>query len=264
MKYVEDHYRTNDDFDSVTGLSQIMQAEAIRYAVETHRRNMPYCMGTLYWQFNDCWPVISWSSIDHGGNWKALHYAARKFFKPILVSMRDLDEVVDVYVVNDQHQGLEAEMKVELFHFNGDKLLTDSSQIKVKPFSSTIFNSFDRAVILDGSDSSALMLRAELLSNGEILDRSHQFFKRPKDLSIPVPDFEYGVELVDGKYMITIRSNSFLYQLHLISSKVRGVFSDNYFDMLPNEVVMIDFEPDENKELKESDLKIRTIHEMMN
>ena len=264
MKYVEDHYRTNDDFDSVTGLSQIMQAEAIRYAVETHRRNMPYCMGTLYWQFNDCWPVISWSSIDHGGNWKALHYAARKFFKPILISMRDLDDVVDVYVVNDQHQGLEAEMKVELFHFNGDKLLTDSSQIKVKPFSSTIFNSFERTVILDGSDSSALMLRAELLSNGEILDRSHQFFKRPKDLSIPVPDFEYGVELVDGKYMITIRSNSFLYQLHLISSKVRGVFSDNYFDMLPNEVVMIDFEPDENKELKESDLKIRTIHEMMN
>ena len=61
-----------------------MQAEAIRFAVEAHRRNMPYCMGTLYWQFNDCWPVISWSSIDYGGNWKALHYAARKFFSPLL------------------------------------------------------------------------------------------------------------------------------------------------------------------------------------
>ena len=95
--------QVNDDFDSIAGLSQIMQAEAIRFAVETHRRNMPYCMGTLYWQFNDCWPVISWSSIDYGGNWKALHYAARKFFSPLLVSMRDLDNKIEIHVTNDQH-----------------------------------------------------------------------------------------------------------------------------------------------------------------
>ena len=62
-----------------------MQAIAIIKAVETHRRSMPFCMGTLYWQFNDCWPAISWSSVDYFGNWKALHYYAKNFFNEIII-----------------------------------------------------------------------------------------------------------------------------------------------------------------------------------
>ena len=99
---------------------------------------------------------------------------------------------------------------------------------------------------------------------GKVLSRSHQFFNRPKHLSIPLPDFDYEIERISGKHVITVRSNSFLCQLHLISTKVRGVFSDNYLDMLPGEVKMIDFEPSENKQLKKSDLIVRTLYEMMN
>jgi len=264
MKYVEDYYQVNDDFDSIAGLSQIMQAEAIRFAVEAHRRNMPYCMGTLYWQFNDCWPVISWSSIDYGGNWKALHYAARKFFSPLLVSMRDLDNKIEIHVVNDQHHEVESEIRLELFNFNGDTLFNDSSDIKVEPFSSVIYHVFDKDDLLGGSDPSAIIFRADLFVGGKVLSRAHQFFKRPKHLSIPSPEFDFEIERVSGKYVITVRSISFLCQLHLISTKVRGVFSDNYFDMLPGEVQMIDFEPSENEELKKSDLRVRTLYEMMN
>ena len=264
MKYVEDYYRVNDDFDSVAGLSQIMQAEAIRFAVEAHRRNMPYCMGTLYWQFNDCWPVISWSSIDYGGNWKALHYAARKFFSPLLVSIRDLDDKIEIHVVNDQHHEVESGIRLGLFNFNGDILFNDSSDIKVEPFSSVIYHAFDKNDLLGGIDPSAIMFRAELFVGGKVLSRAHQFFRRPKHLSIPSPEFDYEIERVSGKYVITVRSKSFLCQLHLISTKVRGVFSDNYFDMLPGEVQMIDFEPSENKELKKSELRARTLYEMMN
>ena len=264
MKYVEDYYQVNDDFDSIAGLSQIMQAEAIRFAVETHRRNMPYCMGTLYWQFNDCWPVISWSSIDYGGNWKALHYAARKFFSPLLVSIRDLDNKIEIHVINDQHHEIESEIRLGLFNFNGDTLFNDSSDIKVEPFSSVIYHTFDKDDLIGGSDPSEIIFRAELFVGAKVLSRAHQFFKRPKHLSIPSPDFDYEIERISGKHVITVRSNSFLCQLHLISTKVRGVFSDNYLDMLPGEVKMIDFEPSENKELKKSDLKVRTLFEMMN
>ena len=264
MKYIEDQYRVTNDFDSVTGLSQIMQAESIRFAVEAHRRHMPYCMGTLYWQFNDCWPVISWSSIDYKGNWKALHYSARNFFKPVILSLRDLEDVVNVHVVNDRHYGLDAAVKIGLFGFNGDLLFEDSFSMEVKQFSSCIARSIDKTVLLDGRDLSTLVLRAELTSNRESLSKSHQFFKKPKELKIPPPEFEHEVKYLNGKYEITIRSYSFLYQLHFISSQVRGVFSDNYFNMLPNEVIVIEFEPYENEQLEELDLKIRTLYEMMN
>ena len=264
MKYVEDYYQVNDDFDSIAGLSQIMQAEAIRFAVETHRRNMPYCMGTLYWQFNDCWPVISWSSIDYGGNWKALHYAARKFFSPLLISIRYLEDKIEIHVINDQHHEVESGIRLELFNFNGDLLFNDLSEINVEPFSSTIYCAFNKKNLLGGSDPSAIVFRAELFVGGKVLSRAHQFFKRPKHLNIPSPDFDYEIERISGKYVITVKSKSFLCQLHLISIKVRGVFSNNYFDMLPGEVQMIDFEPSENVELKKSDLRVRTLYEMMN
>ena len=264
MKYVEDYYQTNDDFDSVVVLSQIMQAEAIRFAVETHRRNMPYCMGTLYWQFNDCWPVISWSSIDYGGNWKALHYAAKKFFNPLLVSIRDLDDKIEIYVVNDQHHSQESKLKLGFFNTDGTQLMQDSSEIKINPFSSTIVHSFDKDDFLGSNDLSAIVLRADLAADGKVLSRAHQFFRKPKHMKIPLPDYKVEIQPVKGKYLITIRSKTFLFQIHLISMKVRGVFSDNFFDMLPDEVVIIDFEPGENQKLNESDFRIKTLYELMN
>ena len=225
---------------------------------------MPYCMGTLYWQFNDCWPVISWSSIDYGGNWKALHYAARKFFSPILVSIHDLNDKIEIHVINDQHHEVESGIRLGLFNLNGDILFKDSSEINVEPFSSNIYGAFDKNDFLGGIDLSATVFRAELFVGGKVLSRAHQFFRRPKYLSIPSPEFDYKIERVRGMYVITIKSKSFLCQVHLISIKVRGVFSDNYFEMLPGEVQMIDFEPSENKELKKSELIIRTLHELMN
>ena len=80
MKYIENHYRVNENFELVVVLSQVMQAQAIKSAVESHRRNMPYCMGTLYWQFNDCWPVISWSSIDYRWSMEGPTLSSEKVF----------------------------------------------------------------------------------------------------------------------------------------------------------------------------------------
>jgi len=264
LRYIEDHYRMNNSFESAVGLSQVMQAQAIRSAVESHRRNMPFCMGTLYWQFNDCWPVISWSSIDHGGNWKALHYLARHFFGPVLVSMRDLDGKVEVHIINDQHQGHDAELNIQLFNFDGEQLFKESFDFEIRPFSSNIVQTLDKDDLLGGRDTSELVLRVELRSAGDLLSKSHLFFKRPKELNIPIPDHDHDVKQVNDKYEITIRSNSFLCQLHLRSSKVRGVFSDNYFDMLPNEIVVIEFDPYDSQHIEGSDIKIRTLHEMMN
>ena len=175
-----------------------------------------------------------------------------------------MDDKIEIHVINDQHHEVESGIRLGLFNLNGDVLFNDLSEINVEPFSSTIYRVFDKNDLLGGSDPSAIMFRAELFVGGKVLSRAHQFFRRPKYLSIPSPEFDYEIERISGKYVITVKSKSFLCQLHLISIKVRGVFSDNYFDMLPGEVQMIDFEPSENEELKKSDLRVRTLYEMMN
>ncbi len=84
-----DTFRLPKDFPSLVYLSMVLQAEGIRYGVEHWRRHIDRVAGTLYWQLNDCWPVASWSSLDYFGRWKALHYAARRFYAPLLLSIED-------------------------------------------------------------------------------------------------------------------------------------------------------------------------------
>ncbi len=89
MNYMEQTFLYPNDLDTLIYASQLLQAEAIRYGVEHFRRNRGRCMGTIYWQLNDCWPVASWSSIDYYGRWKALHYYAKRFFAPVLLSCEE-------------------------------------------------------------------------------------------------------------------------------------------------------------------------------
>jgi beta-mannosidase len=88
INYMTDHFRLPRDFESLVYLTQLLQAEAVRTGVEYWRRNR-CTSGALYWQLNDCWPVASWASLDYFGRWKALHYAARRFYAPVLLSAED-------------------------------------------------------------------------------------------------------------------------------------------------------------------------------
>lgn len=105
MNYMQQMYRYPNDFDTFIYASQLLQADAIRYGVEHFRRNRggDRCMGAVYWQLNDCWPVISWSSVDYYGRWKALHYFARRFFAPVLVSCHEEGWMTQEANMNRQH-----------------------------------------------------------------------------------------------------------------------------------------------------------------
>lgn len=100
MKYIAQTYLYPKDFESLVYASQMLQADAIRYGVEHWRRNRGRCMGAIVWQLNDCWPVISWASIDYYGRWKALHYAEKRFFAPLMISALEEGEVTQKPDVN--------------------------------------------------------------------------------------------------------------------------------------------------------------------
>jgi beta-mannosidase len=99
--YLLNEYRKPKDFPNFLYMGQLLQGDAIKTAIEAHRRDMPYCMGSLFWQHNDCWPVASWSSRDFYGRWKAQHYFAKKAYDNILVSPLANDHTLQVYIVSD-------------------------------------------------------------------------------------------------------------------------------------------------------------------
>ena len=103
LSYVSQTYLYPKDFDSLLYCSQLLQADAIRCGVEQWRRDRDFCRGAIYWQLNDCWPVASWASLDYFGRWKALHYAAKRFFAPVLLSCEERGEVDQNPHINEFH-----------------------------------------------------------------------------------------------------------------------------------------------------------------
>ena len=98
----------------------VLQGQGIRHCIEAHRRYRPYCMGSLYWQLNDSWPVVSWSGIDYYGNWKALHYQARRAFTPLYLNIRSVQDSLTVYLFSDRLVSYkQATLQLQLVDFNG-------------------------------------------------------------------------------------------------------------------------------------------------
>jgi len=245
MKYISMYYNEPKDFSSFVMLSQIMAGEAIKVAVESHRMAMPYCMGSLYWQLNDCWPGASWSSLDYFGNWKALHYYAKKFFSPLLICADIQLDTLNIYVVNDGELIKNSKILITLYDFKGNLVFEDLVIMDINANSSTNVFSYKKDKVLNGLNTKNVMLRTSIYEDENIISANDYFLEKPKFLKIDEQNFNINVEKVDSVYNIDIEAKSILNRLHALCLDGSGVFSDNYFNMLPGEKRKIQFIPSE-------------------
>ena len=116
-EYLVRDYNKPKDFENYLYVSQLLQAEGIKTGIEAHRRNRHRCMGSLYWQLNDCWPVASWSGIDYYGKWKALHYRVKDAFSNFLVSHNFNKDTLELFVVSDSLVDINATIKSRIIRF---------------------------------------------------------------------------------------------------------------------------------------------------
>ena len=251
IKYIEDYFLPQTDFRSIVVLSQIMQAFAIKAAVEIHRRSMPFCMGTLYWQFNDCWPAISWSSVDYFGNWKALHYHAKRFFNEIIIVIHEKEERIHISVINDKHKKVDSRIQLQLSTFEGFMLHEKTFDYTITEASSEEVYSFEKKRYLKDRALSDLFIHAEICKDKKVVCNNKYYFVVPKDLNLPASNFNYEVKKVGEMISIRIQALSFVYQLYVTCNNADGIFSDNFFDLLAGETITINFTPSE----KSIDLK---------
>ncbi|MDZ7261270.1 MAG: ABC transporter permease [candidate division KSB1 bacterium] len=245
------------NFDSFAVVSQILQAEGIKLGTEHFRRIKPRCMGSLYWQIDDCWPVASWSSIDYYGTWKALHYYAKKFYNDILVSPDMNDEQIQVYLVSDRNEPVKGNLHVGLYNFDGHKLFYQSKQVELAPLESEAVFSFSRKELLSRQNLKTCFLYGEFEMNGEIVSSNQLYFLPAKELSLPRPEIRLRVEPMAGGMKLFLSSNKLARNVYLSSPRIKGFFNDNFFDLFPNREVIIEFHSQKETSLKEFQKQLR-------
>ena len=264
VKYIENYFPSKLDFRSIVVSSQIVQAIAIKKAVETHRRSMPFCMGTLYWQFNDCWPAISWSSVDYFGNWKALNYYAKNFFNEIIIVIYEKGEHLHINIVNDQHKTLQSRVKFQLSTFNGSILHEKKIDYTIAEFSSNVVFNLKKKKYLKDQILSNLFIHAEINEGKKVVCKNKYFFVPPKDLNLPDSNFNYVTKDCGERISIQIQASTFIYQLFITCKNADGVFSDNYFDLMLGETVTIYFTPSEKSIDFKYDFSLNTAMDLIN
>lgn len=241
ITYLADTFKYPNDFSTTLYASQLLQAEAIRYGVEHLRRNRGRCMGALYWQLNDIWPVASWASIDYYGRFKALQYVAKRFFAPVMISCEEIGEkTTRPYVVMQEDfydYSTQARLSVanettgevfgtvcwQLRSANGSILQSGSEDITVPPLSSVWLNNmdFNKTDVENNYLSYCFVVDGVAVSEGSVL------FTAPKHLNFADPHLRYEINGDE----ITVFADAYAKYVEIDSPDSDMILSDNYFDM---------------------------------
>jgi beta-mannosidase len=243
-EYMLRDYPAPKDFPAFLHLGQVLQAEGIKRAVENLRRSRPRTMGSLYWQLDDCWPVASWSSIDYFGRWKALHYYARRFYGEILVSPRREQEVVEVYVVSDRREAVDAELHLRVLGFDGRVVGERRAQVRVAPLASAVHARLPLRDLLGDADPRTTYLEVALLDGRELLSSNSLFFAPARDLALGKPALKVEVSSDGPRFRIGVSSDRLARHVALAFDEVDGFFSDNYFDIAPGGRAVLSYTPE--------------------
>ncbi len=236
MQYMLDWFRLPDAFDNTLWLSQILQGMAMKYAVEHWRRAMPRGMGTLYWQINDCWPVASWASIDYHGRWKALHYMARKFYAPVMVSAVEdaAAGTVALHVTNDLREAVAGKATWVATDAAGKTLAKGAKAVHAKALGNTPVETIELAKVLAKHGPRDVIVWVDLWANGERCSSNLTLFARPKHLELADPKIGLTVkDLKDGSFVVTLTARKPALWTWLELDKADAHISDSFVHLLP-------------------------------
>ncbi len=233
LYYLAQTFRFPEDFEKMCYVSQLLQAEAMRYGVEHWRRNRNdnRCMGTLYWQINDCWPVASWSSIDYFGRWKALHYAARRFYKPVLLSVCEEGTQAAIHITNDTLKPVQAEVRWSLERMDGTAVREGVITVQAAPEYDTLVAQLDFVAELAGDARRHLVLVTELVADGAEAGRAVTSFVPSKHLELPAAEIKLIVGHDQAGSFLEASTDHLARYACLSVPGQDVIFSDNYFDL---------------------------------
>lgn len=231
--------------------------------MEAHRRDMPYCMGSLFWQHNDCWPVASWSSRDYYGRWKAQHYFAKKAYDMILISPVIINENLTVHLVSDFLTSIKGKFYLKIMDMEGNIIYNKSIQVETPINSSKLIYKSNINTILNKVSKNDIIILTEFITP-EKTYKNIAYAVAQKDLNLKKPHIKWNVKSIENGYILSITSDKFVRGVFLSLPNIEIFFEDNYFDLLPNEIKHIKLKTNiPIKELQKK-LKIRSLIDSYN
>ncbi|MFV7424863.1 beta-mannosidase [Stenotrophomonas geniculata] len=260
LHYIELGYGTPKDFEDFVYLSQVMQADGIALAALHHRASRPYTMGSLYWQLNDVWPGASWSSVDYSGRWKALHFAARRFFAPVTVAALRDEGSTRVRLINDG-AAQDARWRLRVMDMDGKVLRRREDAVTLTASGVTSIGDFRDAELLAGADPKRKVAVFELLQNGAVSARQVVGFVEAKDQVLPRQKLKATLSIEGGHYRLRLESAAYVRAAWIDFGALDVQVEDNLLDLLPGETRDIAVRgPVDLTTLREA-LKVKTLND---
>lgn len=251
--YMQRDYKVPSSFKDFLYVGQVLQAEGIKLAIEAHRTKMPYCMGSLYWQINDCWPVASWSSTDYYGRWKALQYFAKKAFEPVLVSPILKNDTISIYIVSDLQKKQDAELQLKIIDFDGKVIYNKNIAVVIEANSSKLTYVETMKNITGLNSLNNILLLTQVLNEGKKISENTLYFKPVKELALDKNIIGKNISVEGNSIIVKLKSNKLAKNVFLNVKDTDGFFNDNYFDILPGNETTVTYSP--NKQINIDEFK---------
>lgn len=242
--YMKRYYPVPKDLSEFAYISQLLQAYGMDLAIRYHRAKQPHCMGTLYWQLNDCWPVISWSSLDYLYRKKAIHYTAKETFQPMLIYAKEQRDSLAIGINLDGNRVVTGKLVVEIIDFKGKKYLQKELDLKVEPGTNQIFMNIELNKELKHNQTARLVVCRFVEKDVEHARYLH-YFVRPKELKLNKSKEAIRISketISENNLEITLQSSELQKNVYLYTEDFATEFSDNYFDLLPGEMKKVKIE----------------------
>ena len=261
--YMDMYYHTPNNFEDFVYVGLIMQGNGMEEAVEANRRGRPYCMGALYWQINDDWPVVSWSSIDYYNNWKAQHYKMRNIFAPLALGVEFKNDKLSHYTMSDHLKDINnLQLNVQVIDFDGKVLKRFTEKVSAGANTSKVVKSFAASELVTDDQKHNTIVHAWLSdSKGKVISTRDYFFYWPNKLNLPETTVNKSVKYADGKYTVTLSSKKLAKDVFIEIPVLGAKFTDNFFTLLPGQKKVIEITSPELKAADKSNVTVKHLRQ---
>ena len=260
FNYIAKMFKFPNSFESLIYLSQVIQAEGVRYCIEHLRRNYGRCMGSIYWQLNDCWPVASWSSIDYFGRYKMLQYVSKKAYAPVLLSLEEDKELghVKININNESLEDISGIVEVSAHHLDGSLIWSENIYAHVKSLSAQYLHHYRLNLKL--KEKHDYIVRAKLIVDDKVISENSVSFVYDKHLNLKDPKISYELhQLEDNQYKLVLKSENIAKYVEIGFNNTDCILDDNFFNLFPGEEKEVVFKSDVKIEIE--NVKVKSLYD---